>query len=185
MPLQGRIAKWQFFETTLPCYSLYICRNRPVISHRSYTLIPCSKHPVLKQPFQDDILGRTLNIISRHFQFYIIRIERLSSWLQVLACYINKFTGISNALQKSDSNYKRLLNIFVAKVPGIAGILNSPFKLQFRSFFVMFNNVVNNSFSVSRFLFYNPQGSLSHRMVDIFWSCKLEVLFNPKLKMAF
>lgn len=120
----GRIAKWQLFETALLNYSL--C-SLLVISCSSYTLISSSKHPVLKAPFQEDILGRTWNIISRHFQFYIIRIERLSSRLQVLACYINKFTGISNALQKSDSNYKRLLNIFVAKVPGIAGILNSPF----------------------------------------------------------
>lgn len=127
MPLQGELLNGSSLK---PLYHAIVCISAvtaPVISHRSYTLIPCSKHPVLKQPFQDDILGRTLNIISRHFQFYIIRIERLSSWLQVLACYINKFTGISNALQKSDSNYKRLLNIFVAKVPGIAGILNSPF----------------------------------------------------------
>ena len=48
----------------------------------------------------------------------------------------------------------------------------------------MFNNVVNNSFSVSRFLFYNPQGSLSHRM-DIFWNYKLEVLSVPNLKWPF
>lgn len=119
-----RIAKWQFFETTLLNYGL--C-SLLVISRSSYTFIPSPKDPVLKAPFQEEILERTRNIISRHFQFYIIRIERLSSQLQVLACYINKFTGISNALQKSDSNYKRLLNIFVAKVPGIAGILNSPF----------------------------------------------------------
>lgn len=135
-------------------------------------LILASEYPVLKPPFHKNILGRTWNIISRHFQFYVIRIERLSSLLQVLACYINKFTGISNALQKSDSNYKRLLNIFVAKVPGIAGILNSPFSAPIQKLFVMFNNVMNNSFSVSHFLFYNPQGSLSHGM-DIFWSYKL------------
>lgn len=106
-----------------PLYQAIVC----IISHSSYTLIPYSKHPVLKPPFQEDILGRTLSIVSRHFQFYIIRIKRLSSGLQVLACYINKFTGISNASQKSDSNYKRPLNIFVAKVLGIAGILNSLF----------------------------------------------------------
>lgn len=111
-----------------PLYQTIVCISAVTSPYdSSHTLIPCSKHHLLKPPFQGDILGRTLNIISRHFQFYIIRIERLSSRLQVLACYINKFTGISNALQKSDSNYKRLLNIFVAKVPGIAGILNSLF----------------------------------------------------------
>lgn len=97
--------------------------------------------------------------------------ERLSSWLQVLGCYINKFTRISNALHKSDSNYKRLLNIFVARVPGIAGILNSLVKSSIQQLFVMFNNVVDNSFSVSSFHVYNPQGSLRHS-IGGFQSCK-------------
>lgn len=127
MPLQRELLNGSSLK---PLYQTMVCisavsapYNKPLQLH-SHSLF---QTPVLKPPFQEDILGRTLNIISRHFQFYIIRIERLSSRLQVLACYINKFTGISNALQKSDSNYKRLLNIFVAKVPGIAGILNSPF----------------------------------------------------------
>lgn len=67
---------------------------------------------IIKNKSYLKILGLfLLASILQPFQDFQLREGRFVSWLQIWSYCVNTFTGIANALHKSDSNYKRLWDI--------------------------------------------------------------------------